>query len=427
MPQVIYKGNGNTGGSVPVDNTNYAANGSFTVAKSGGLSLGSSPFFYWNTKADGTGTIFGPGARTFPNQSTNLTLFAIWGVTTGLTNGGVTTHFNFFYDPSLGGAGGIEPARINQLLATGTGGKPVIENDFDWLQAQFAGVDMTKSRSFPIPVHVTNVVSPGGGYGASWGWPLVMNAGLNASTLLRSMFISEVSETFMEAQDQGWGYSNGISNEESCGEALSLFLTVQFQISQGLGTNWLMNGTPSTWLNTSSNPSSTEFDSNGQFGGPSTGTHYGSRQDYIGLVKPFPGNGPATGCCMAFLYYLFHQLQFTSIPQIIAAAPGVDSSNNVNGGSCLKGVYKNLTGDDSDPFPYFASVLAAAYPLNKVASIPGPNVDDPWPLPTSRQLSLERFMHALHPGESVKTTIRDVHATGLRNLLNTRRDVSLIP
>ena len=83
---------------------------------------------------------------------------------------------------------------------------------------------------------------------------------------------------------------------------------------------------------------------------------------------------------MAFLYYLFHQLQFTSIPQLIAAAPGVDSSNNVNGGSCLKGVYKNLTGDDSDPFPYFASLLAAAYPPDQVASIPGPNVDDPWPL-----------------------------------------------
>ena len=104
------------------------------------------------------------------------------------------------------------------------------------------------------------------------------------------MFISEVSEVFMQAQDKGWGYSNGARNEESCGEALSLFLAVQFQISQGLGTNWLMNGTPSRWLNTSlpaSNPSSTEFDSTGQFGGPSTGTHYGSRQDYIGSVKPF--------------------------------------------------------------------------------------------------------------------------------------------
>jgi hypothetical protein len=85
MPKVIYNGNGNTGGSVPVDNTNYAAGGSFTVAGPGSLTLGSSPFFYWNTKADGTGTIFGPGPSTFPS-STNLTLFAIWGVTTGLSS-----------------------------------------------------------------------------------------------------------------------------------------------------------------------------------------------------------------------------------------------------------------------------------------------------------------------------------------------------
>ena len=381
MAKVIYNGNGSTGGSVPVDNANYAPNAPFTVAGPGSLSQGSSVFFFWNTKANGTGTIFGPGANTFPNQTTNLTLFAIWGVTTGLTNGGVTTHFNFFYDSNLGGAGGVEPARINQLLAAGAGGKPVIENDFDWLQAQFTGVDMTKARSFPIVVHVTNVVESG--YNAFWGWPLVMNAGTNAATLLRSMFISEVCETFMLAQDKGWGYSNGVGNEESCGEALSLFLTVQFQLSHGLGTTWLMNGTPSTWLNTSlpaSNPASTEFDSTGQFGGPSTGTHYGSRQDYVGSVSPWAGNGPASGCCVAFLYYLFHQLQFTSIPQIIAAAPGVDSSNNVIGGSCLKGVYKNLTGDDSDPFPYFASLLAAAYPPDQVANIPGPNVDDPWPI-----------------------------------------------
>ena len=371
MAKVIYKGNGNTGGSIPVDNNNYAPNAPFTVEAPGSLSLGSDPFFFWNTKADGTGTAFGPGANTFPNQTTNLTLFAIWGVATGLTNGGVTTHFNFFYDPSLGGAGGVEPARINQLLAAGAGGKPVIENDFDWLQAQFAGVDMTKARSFPIPVYVTAVVE--NGYSASW-WPVFMNAGTYAATLLRSMFISEVSEVFMAAQDKGWGYSNGVGDEESCGEALSLFLTVQFQLSQGLGTTWLMNGTPSTWLNTSlpaSNPASTEYYS---------GTHYGSRQDYVGNVKPWAGNGPATGCCVAFLYYLFHQLQFTSIPQIIAAAPGVDSSNNVIGGSCLKGVYKNLTGDDSDPFPYFASLLAIAYPPDLVANIPPPNVCDPWPL-----------------------------------------------
>jgi len=64
MPEVIYKRNANTGGSVSVDNANYAANGSYTVAGPGSLTLRSSPFFCWNTKADGTGTIVGPGAAT---------------------------------------------------------------------------------------------------------------------------------------------------------------------------------------------------------------------------------------------------------------------------------------------------------------------------------------------------------------------------
>jgi hypothetical protein len=60
MPKVIYNGNGNTGGSVTVDNTSYAANGSFTVAGPGSLTPGSGLFFYWNTKADGTRNVFGP-------------------------------------------------------------------------------------------------------------------------------------------------------------------------------------------------------------------------------------------------------------------------------------------------------------------------------------------------------------------------------
>ena len=49
---------------MPVANANYAANGSYTVAGPGSLPLGSSLFSYWNIKADGAGTIFGPGAAT---------------------------------------------------------------------------------------------------------------------------------------------------------------------------------------------------------------------------------------------------------------------------------------------------------------------------------------------------------------------------
>jgi hypothetical protein len=169
MAHVIYNGNGSTGGTTPSDSNTYAPNASFTLQNQGTLTLGSRLFFYWNTKADGTGTILFPGPNsTFPDQTTDLTLYAVWGVTTGLTTGGVTTHFNFFYDATLVG----EPARINQVLATGALSKPVIENDFDWLQAQFKGVDMTEGNTFPIQVAVTAVIQSVYNASWSWGWPL---------------------------------------------------------------------------------------------------------------------------------------------------------------------------------------------------------------------------------------------------------------
>jgi hypothetical protein len=143
MAHVIYNGNGSTGGTIPSDSNTYAPNAPFTVQNQG--TLGSRRFFYWNTKADGTGAIFFLGPNSFPTQTTDLTLYAVWGVTTGLTNGGFRTHFNFFYDTT------VELTHINQVLATGALCKPVIQNDFDWLQAQFKGVDITKGKSFSDP------------------------------------------------------------------------------------------------------------------------------------------------------------------------------------------------------------------------------------------------------------------------------------
>jgi hypothetical protein len=389
VAKVIYNGNGSDGGVVPADSNNYAPGATVNVAVNdntsaphqqkdshgnsenivtGDLTRTGDVFLYWNTVADGSGTIYTGGSTfPFPNQTTNLTLYAQWGVTTGLTGGGVTTHYAFYYDQSLGGPGGIEPARTNAVIA-------VCETtDFAWLQTQFAGVDITKAMTLPIPTHVTAL-----GGGAGWGPPLTLKPGATGTAnALRALMIAEVSEMFMLAQHKGWGFSAGVNDEESCGEGLSLFLTVQFQLDI-LGGGGLFNtGSCNAWLNSSlpaSNPASTEFDGT---------THYGARKDYVNSTLPFPGNGPGTGCSLLFIYYLFHQLGF-AIPNIIASAPGLDSSGNPITGACLRGVYQNLTGDTSDPFPYFAALLAAAYPPNQVASIagslPGPNTDDPWPI-----------------------------------------------
>jgi len=373
MPSVTYNGNGNTGGTVPVDNTAYNNGDTVTVlGNTGSLVKNSDTFAYWNTAADGSGTFYGPTA-TFSIGAGNITLFAMWYTTAGLINGGTTTHYQFAYDRVLATAvfGNIEPARTNSLLANAANSIPVVENDFAWMQTQFAGVNVANQVTVPIPTFVN--AGTGGGYGAGW-WPLGLNAKTNPATCLRSLIVAEVVEMFMAAQDKGWGYSSGVGNEESSGEALSLFLAVQFQLNNSLGTNWLFNGTPAVWLNTSlptGNPASTEFDGT---------THYGSRQDYVNSTLPFAGNGPGTGCSMAFIYYLFAQLGFSSIPQIIDAAPGVDVNNNLIGPSCLRGVWQNLTSDNGDPFPLFKALLDNAFPQSAVASIPGPNPDNPFPL-----------------------------------------------
>jgi hypothetical protein len=384
VAQVVYLGNGSDGGQVPVDSNTYASGNPVNVADNsstqapqqqtdshgnpenivtGNLSLTGAVYLYWNTEADGSGTIYTDGSTfTFPNQTGNLTLYAQWGVTTGLTAGGVTTHYAFYYDESLGGPGGIEPARTNAVIAN-------CEADFSWMQTQFAGVDITNAMTLPIPTYVTAL-----GGGAGWGPPLTLKPGNGAAaSFLRCLMVAEVSEMLMSAQSEGWGFTAGVGNEESDGEGLSLFMFEQFQIKIGLSSSLVTTGSSDNWLNSSlpaSNPASTEF-----YGG----THFGARTDYVNSVQPFAGNGPATGCSLLFIYYLFHQLGF-SIPDIIAAAPGLDSSGNTIGGACLRGVYRNLTGDTSDPFPYFAGLLAAPYPPNQVASIPGPDPDDPWPL-----------------------------------------------
>jgi uncharacterized protein (TIGR02145 family)/uncharacterized repeat protein (TIGR02543 family) len=73
-----YDGNGNTGGIVPVDSVSYQAGAKVLVkANIGSLVKTGSTFAGWNSKADGTGTGYLPGA-TFSIGTSNMTLYAIW-------------------------------------------------------------------------------------------------------------------------------------------------------------------------------------------------------------------------------------------------------------------------------------------------------------------------------------------------------------
>lgn len=79
---VTYDGNGNTGGSVPVDSVRYEAGATVTVLGNlqnlvqvvGGVAQ---VFGGWNTRADGQGTAYAAGA-TFAMGSADLVLYARW-------------------------------------------------------------------------------------------------------------------------------------------------------------------------------------------------------------------------------------------------------------------------------------------------------------------------------------------------------------
>ena len=72
-------------------------------------------------------------------------------------------------------------------------------------------------------------------------------------TSCAAYLVSEITESFMDGQNKGWGFLPGVTNEESCGEALSLFLTQQFALGQGFPnpyTGFTAN-TANGWLNSS--------------------------------------------------------------------------------------------------------------------------------------------------------------------------------
>jgi uncharacterized repeat protein (TIGR02543 family) len=74
---VTYDANGGTG-SVPVDSAKYAAGSAVTVLpNSGPLAKSDYAFTGWNTKADGSGTSYDPGAS-LTMGSTDVTLYAKW-------------------------------------------------------------------------------------------------------------------------------------------------------------------------------------------------------------------------------------------------------------------------------------------------------------------------------------------------------------
>jgi uncharacterized repeat protein (TIGR02543 family) len=108
---VGYDGNGNTGGTAPVDSNNYHIGDTVTVLNNtGGLTKTGYFFANWNTEPDGSGTSY-VGSETFLMGSSNVTLYAQWALLT------YTVTYN-----GNGNTGGIVPVDPNEYEA----GEPVV-------------------------------------------------------------------------------------------------------------------------------------------------------------------------------------------------------------------------------------------------------------------------------------------------------------
>ena len=404
---VTYNGNGKRGGKAPVDPNTYAEGDTVTVlSNTGGLTRNADALEYWSTGPDGSTDFLNPG-NTFTMGARDVTLYAQWFSTTGLTPGvggerGVTAHYRFSYNSALRkkkvNSVWLEPSRTNAVMAQ-------CESDFNLMASWFGGISL--EEALPVKILIANADG-----GAGWGPPIHVKPAEGDARTVRSLLVAEVTEMLMKAQDGGW-YSKTLGNEQSNGEGLSHFLEEQFQMAVGIPVDVASAFNADLWLNSHVTPVL-----------PGGATYdYGERKDFLKETLPDFSNSPASGCAVLFLYYLHVQLGFDIERIVGAAAPA------------LAGVYKNLTGDSVDPFPVFRAMLDAAYPLTRAdgtvltSAIPGPNPDNPYPLASGLVLSTTRYVRSLGPGARSNDVGALLKASGMRSLrpmLNSRRRDALV-
>jgi hypothetical protein len=254
--------------------------------------------------------------------------------TAGLKNGGDTTHYHFEYDGSLqataANPGGPEPARTNDVIDN-------CEADFALMSRWFGNTAL--DVDFKIPVNVTPNDS-GGAWGKSGrALTVTINPGSSGANHIRYLLVSEMVEQFMRAHGRNW-FGDGTEGSE--GEGLSRFLAAQMLALNGLGNPRSDFYNSNTWLKS-------------------------AREDYVTKIEP-KDDGPSapTGCSLLFIYFLFAQLGF-SIEQIVAAGATLPSD-----------VYRNLTSDPANPFPFFRHLADTVLP--GTATITTGNRDNPFPI-----------------------------------------------
>jgi hypothetical protein len=241
-----------------------------------------------------------------------------------------------------------DPNNQAQGMATAIAG--IVESEHSALTSWF-NITTGFGTSDRITVNVKSISSGGANnFGYSSGGGSVINVNFlptgftssqnTANEVARMMFVNELVEIFMDFNNQKSGNTTWVAGH-SDGEGLSQICgIIRFPVGHYAAyRSWVNN-----WLSS-------------------------SRPNWVSSNESTDGNAVSFGCALLFLYYLRDQLGFT-IQQIIQ-----------NGGATLVDLYKNLTGDNSDPFAYFANAVNSVLPGTQ--TLPESNTeaaDDPFPI-----------------------------------------------
>ena len=290
----------------------------------------------------------------------------------GFVDAGTTAHFSFEYDQTLNGAA------ASQLSGALIGNA---EQDYKTITSWFDGL-VPGGVPFNVKINPTSATRSGSTDGNE---QITIDIGAsNDFPLAREVLVAEMIEIFMQAQNKGW--NRGKSN----GEGLSQVAGFTIVPSEASGLDGVQR-----WLDDNDNAGH-------------------RRHDYVSDTDGTDGNPFSYGCSVLFIYYLASQLGFSMRAIVQAAADTLES------------VYHNLTQDSNVFNSTFAPLLAARFPLDQPSGLAGST--NPFPLPTSRSLSLVRYLaaHPLQERELIKDRVVSKNIGYLRAVLNSDRPPSLL-
>ena len=154
---VTYNGNGNTGGTVPIDSNNYVSGQTVTVQGTGSRVNTGHTFAGWNSLANGSGTTYTQG-QTFSMPAADVILYATWTATPVVVGTLPATGQTSCYNSAGGiisctGAGQDGSFIVNLESYTDNGNGTVTDNitGLLWQQLPMAKAALFVPRALPQP------------------------------------------------------------------------------------------------------------------------------------------------------------------------------------------------------------------------------------------------------------------------------------